>query len=534
MIWKWTLAGALIGALSALGTWLAEDEGPSSSTDPAPVESVAAPNAPELSAPSEAPTGEGARTAPATERVAVDAAPAALDDFGLVAFGRVSATDDAGVPGARLAFEDDELYRHAVPSEAGGHWTSTALAPGTYALRVEAPGFLPVDERVTVAAGAPWRHDVVLERGLDLPVRVEDPDGEAIDLDYRSRGVGRDLEVVASLERPGPDAVLDSSWRFAEGRGQLTRRRNLADPAGLDARYQGRLALDAPPPVWATLVLHGGPLDSKPLDARATELVFVVDFAALAAQAGEVRARVVDAATGALREDVQLARVPRNGVDWTRKPEVEDGVLVFRDVPPAEWCLAANRGFARVPVPPFRLGPGEVKDLGTVRIPVSKSFEVRLFGPDGEPRLEHLRAFAHDASALRFDEELAVRVRPKAGQPTTVSGVPAGPVAIVVGGRSSGVPLQGHLVDTSATDVVEVKLRGGTPVVLVRGDALPPRAWFVLENAAGVPLSSGRWLTRDVQLVPERHQVRVYDGNVELLRKDFVVGDQRLVVRIGD
>lgn len=530
---SWTAAGALVGALTAVGLWLVTDAG-AAGTPPVPADragvegsttdSRAAIPAP----PSRIATGEERREAVADP----PEGRAADSTFGVIGHGRILTIDGAPVEGARIIFEDDEAYTLQAGTGPGGSWTLDDLRPAEYEVRIAQRGFLPLTERVTVPAARSWKRDFVLEEAISYPVRFEDPAGEALDLDSYSTPT-RFLGVVATRERPGRRlSGVGGRVVYRYGEGTFLSRSSGNTPPDLGPRHQGILQLRSAPSLWVSAVFRDVVLESRPVHGGEEELVFVVDPAALDELRGEVRARIIDRDTGApIVEGVTLSH-PSGGLRV--KARDESGTLVFDDVLPGTLDLSLDHGPGgwerlerEVDVP-----PGGIVDLGTIAVGKREEFRVHLRDETGAPLVLSVGAVRPELAGCPDDLNLRVHVESGADGTATVHHLAPGPTLLLVGGRDCRARVA-RLVDTMREKEVELVVPPGVEVVLKPERDRVPGLTYLLEDASGTFLFGGSYLPRGVFLVSGSYRVRVLDGQKELERVPFTVSGQRVVVRYG-
>lgn len=524
---KWTLAGALAGALAAGGTWIAR-------------EPVSVP--PQAGPPAGADVHAGSDPGPATTRPADDAPSAGQrtvavpvtgapdEEFGVIGLGRV--TDETGAPvlGALPVFEDGEARLATATGGPSGGWSLAGLAPGVHSLTLEVDGYVPHRERVEVPAGRSWRRDVTLQRGRHIPVRFEDPSGEALAVRRFGDGLRGFLSVVATAERPG-SRLVGVRGRLASryGVGSFDSRAERETAADLDLRYQGVLHLNATPPVWVSLVCRDTVLETRSLSGMEEELAFVIDEDELQGIHGEVRVRLVDHRGAAVLDGARLQH-PSGGISV--RGEAEGDQIVFRDVPPGQLDLMLERGsrehehLERSVLVPAR----QSVDLGTIHLGPRVPFRVRMVDPAGAPLTLSIQAVRPELVAGVHDLDLRVGLRADAEGWTEVSHLGPGSTLLRAGGRD-GHARVAREVDTSRESSFELVVPPGTEVVL----AGPRRSGetFVLEGPQGLPLYSGFWVPRVAYVSPGAYTlVRSFDG-VQVDRRPFWVGAERTVVRWG-
>ncbi|QDV09648.1 putative RNA polymerase sigma factor FecI [Planctomycetes bacterium Poly30] len=376
MTMKLTALGALVGALSAGGAWMAQTGARSPRVADAPAVTAHDP-ADERALPKGLDPPLLSVTDKAQNRRASAPAPDSTEPvdpvFGIIGSGVIVDEQGAAVAGATVRLQPADGAARRTVTGAGGGWTLFELEPGACRFEVSAPGFLKVSRDVEIERAPTWARSVALRTALTLPVRFVSADGTAIPVRWLGGGsgaeLGASLGVAATWEHPG--TRLDAAGRFLQrSEAALFHSRAESDgvPAELGARYQGQLLLTAEPPLWVSLMFRDAVVEARRLDGSETELVFTVGD--LGPFSGTVRLRMIDPATGvAITGGVTLDH-PAGSLSI--QPRLEGEILVFESVPPGRLRLGyrASNGATQYLLPEQRLrvGPGEVLDLGDVPV----------------------------------------------------------------------------------------------------------------------------------------------------------------------
>ncbi len=531
MSMQWTVIGALAGAMAAGATWFARE--PLAAGQGTGLDLVAETDAdvdPE-------PNPDGVSAPAANRSTRTPAAPdaSALDPrFGVIGYGQVTDVSGAPVSNAQPVFEDREARLATGGPGPNGAWSLVGLLPGAHTLVLEVAGYVPYREEVEVPAQAKWRHDVVLQRGRRIPVRFENAAGEALTGRLGRRGLAALLCVVATRERPQP-RLVGVRGRIAEryGVGRFDARAELSTAPDLDLRYQGVLHVNAAPPVWVSAVCRDAVLETRSLSGTEDELVFVIDEDALEALRGEVRVRLVDHRGAAILDGVSLEH-PSGGIRISK--ELEGNQLVFRAVPPGQLELRLGRDSRSedgnealelvVEIP-----PGELVDLGTIRLAERAPFSVKVVDPAGALLPLTIRALHFPPGAEFHDLGDGTYSRADDEGLQRVSIQRAGPKLLQAGGEE-GYARVALEVDTERESTFELVVPSGTEVVIIgareQGQAV------VLEGKPGLPLYSGLWIPRVVYLAPGSYSLTRFSEARPVGRMTFQVGTERTVVRWSD
>lgn len=530
---KWILAGGLLGALTA-GV-LQTTEARSAARRGADVLAVGR-EAPavevEPAGPAIAAATAGAADKPG-ERLA--AGPAVDGAFGVIGSGVV--LDEAGepIPGARVTLMDPELRRSSISAGAGGAWTKHGLAIGDLAMTVTARGFRTFSSDFTVPPGRTFRRDVRLAANVLLPVRFEGPDGEKLRVDAFD-GELQAMGVALTKDRPGA-ALVTGGRRVSRselGQFYLRDRRGTAGGNQLEADHSGVLECRGELPAWASVTFGSAVLEARRVTGVETELVFVVDPAAVKGEHGGLRVALLDEVSGApITEGLQL-QFTDGGRPFS--PEVEGGELVFRDVPPCRLDLVMQVSSYEYIEREVVIEPGKELNLGTLRIGKRQPFEVHVAGEDGEPVLASVQALRPALVAGPWDMSHRVSQSADAQGVTKFWTLAPGLTQVSVGGRD-GLARTVRAVDTSDESPVRMVVGPGTEVVFdLRGESpYPAGTLWSLEGQGGLVYASGRYLPGTTWLKPGEYTLRRFDSaGAPQGQLGFQVGTERLVVRAGE
>jgi hypothetical protein len=524
---KGTLIGAALGALAASASWALRPAG--DTTDPASIAYDA------NTAPSSPPSDGALLDVPAStvgkKREAATLAASAVPDplFGIVAHGRVVDERGGGISRARLRLEDEAgILTDATCDDSGG-WSSLGLAPGAHALEVAAEGHLTRQTTVDVPTAQVWRYDVVLRAAPSFPVRFEDPTGAP--LPDSSRSPAHDLGVAALRSSPGArlPSVAPAIY-FSEAARYRSRAHGYASPT-LDERYDGVLELTTPPPLWVAAAYRDVVLESRLIDGRERELVFVIDPARFTELAGTVRVRIVDRDLG--ESVLQGAELAHASGGMTSASKTRQTTLEFVGVPPGTQDLLFSLApFERIERS-VDVVAGGVVDLGVLQVGRSRAFEVRVVDEAGAPRAIPATAVRPELCAGPGDLDLRISgLPPTADGVTRVTWLAPGDVLVRAGGRD-GLARVARRVDTARETRVELVVPVGIEVFVKAQETAVGRV-HVLYDAAGEVLYGGATVPERCFLAPGAYALARLDEGRESARRAFTVGDSRTVVRIGD
>lgn len=158
---------------------------------------------------------------------------------------------DAAIPGARITLIERQTgMQRTGESDGRGWYRITALAPGAYRLRAEAPGFSPLEyPELPLRAGHTQRLDVRLRPGSLIEV-VTVTDVETIAPTRTVVGLSLRSEEIEALPLNGRNP-LDLVFLFASVQAEPFETRDLGDPATRDV-------VPAPPQEAGIFSLSGG------------------------------------------------------------------------------------------------------------------------------------------------------------------------------------------------------------------------------------------------------------------------------------
>lgn len=388
------------GPASATGSATGAESSSRESTDVA-----VAPESASGASPRAAVTATRATTPPAPPVAPKSAPPAPVVSVTLLGSFRRPDGSEIEVDRARTELRDALGLVRSVDVQRSKSVRMTALAPGRYTVRVEAPGFEHreqiVDSSRVENAKREGNSEPVFEEQLVLwpagwvAVVLETTDGRpfsalASDMGFEPvRVFAGAFQVRTRLDPP--------SVRDTPGSGETP-----PDPAAL-ARFRppsgykswelpkssiGSLELMRAPPFWVGLDVYGTPFGWELLSPGAREIVFRLDLAALEERFARVKLRVVDE-TG--RKPVEHALVTLRAdssvhrrADLTDVASPADGRVELVRVVPGRYELCVVRGESQH-LEMVDLHPGERRDLGDIALGLAAGIEVLVVGVDGKP-----------------------------------------------------------------------------------------------------------------------------------------------------
>ena len=366
---KLTLGGAAV-VLLAVGAWRAFEQ----STVAEPVE-VAAPGA--TRSESASPPLAANATAASPRNVVPGASQGVADR--VLLWGEVRGADPEELRLASITFLDRTgLAREARIGEPASY-SLFGLLPGSYRAVARVRGYAPLDESITVPAGASkLRHDLEFRRAFVVPVKF-------VDARTGERFVGFEtmhLGVAATRERPARLECLRGRRAAFSEAGRYRSADELPDGAA-HAGISGMLEVFAPLPIVASLGLREVVLESRLVTGAETELVFRIEPAALETNRGSLDVVCLDSRTGlpiaGLAVDIGLRDM---GLERARTDDA--GHARFDGLPPG-LCRATVRDKRFAMTERWlRVEPGRAPDPTTIELVPTARVTGRVVDPTGK------------------------------------------------------------------------------------------------------------------------------------------------------
>ncbi len=327
------------------------------------------------------------------------AAPArqqAIDDptaglAGTLLFGDVRSNDGAAVPeGTLRALREGDPRGVSCSIDGERGYAIPGLAPGTWSLTVDVPGFRMQRFDLELNGGL-LRRDLRLERSFELKVAAVTPDGVPLATaltDARFWRIQLGILGAATLEEPGESLPITAHGSVHDAFGIGAWRDNrFGRGVKLPPEFLGVLELDRAPPVWVSLVNRHVVVAKQLAQPGQHEVRFIVDPTQVRSTLSRARMCVVDSQT---RLPLVGALVgfgdPRIGGGPT--PIVgADGLVVCEELPPGLLELTILAPEHELYHRFVRLDPGSDVDLGVIA--VDPKAEVAGFVTDaaGNPAL---------------------------------------------------------------------------------------------------------------------------------------------------
>ncbi len=464
------------------------------------------------------------------------------DKAGIVVFGTVTDVDGQPIDAQhqRLEFQSPDGVKQQVALTAGDAYSIAGLTPGTWVINTNFTGYRKLSMPVELTGEkSVVRADIEVEPAVELLVAVVKPDGEPL----RAEDAGLDrwkwgLAAVATHEQlTGDLPPINYQGYFWYGVGAYhtgdTQQGGVL--AGLPPGYHGRLEVDAPLPVWVSLMFRHILLDAQWVEPGTEEVTFVVDPAALTGLMGSLRLRAVD---GETQEPIDglIAYLAGGNQQGTRQASPDDeGVIVFDEARPGPLTLyLVAEGYERVRRQ-VRVLPGQDTDLGDIALDGATSIAGIVVDVQGEPVSTYLRLYPLDT----FDDDAAAwsQIPNQSGTDGrfTIENLGRGPYVLSI--RMPEWVAAPLVVDTRAGSVKNLRIEVDTPttmavtidfdaarlidVLILSSDQLPVTKW-----------TGGGGQSFEMNLWPGRYEYVLHEDDVEIRRRWFTVGGEAGAVAI--
>jgi hypothetical protein len=404
-------------------------------------------------------------------------------------------------------------------------------------VRARAVGFHDGTGEIEIAAGEALRRcDIELRSTLMIVVRLVLPDGRAVDYEAeRELRTAGCLAVVATREPlarlPLTNLQVVEESEIGSFRRVIYRESEYTYPP---AGAIGILEAREPPPFHVTAVLRQSPLASVVVTEPVPEVTLVVQPEAIRATFARVRARVIDAATGAPLTDGLLALNDRQMGGGGETPDA-DGVVVFEPVAPGLLVLEPEFQGYESTRRYVAVRPGSDQDLGTIALDRAVAIAGTVRDGNGDP----LDAWItwHDLEQGNDAQPLDVGLQASTDETGAFRIRSAGRARHLLVFHAKGLARTARIVDTSAGPVedLDVRMTPGVPVTLAVDCA--PGLLLQIRDGAGRPvvamLSSGR-AGPPVPFEPGAYVARLFDDGLLRFETSFQVGAEPLTVSITD
>ncbi len=417
-------------------------------------------------------------------------------------------------------------------SRPRGSYSISGLEPGSYALVARARGFLSLREELELTGRhAHERHDVVLEPGLSIPVRILNEEGNLLDRASNAEHPLMDVLVTRAAPR-APVAGLAGNMAAVHGCGRYERAQGHAPVQDLPGGYSGLLRLSVAPPVHVSVVWLDAILATCRVDGPVPELVFTIGKAQLEGHLGGVSLRFVDALTGGPHSEGKAGLDPPSMFSYDGVVLDRQGSAAFVGRAPGLYQLRLFQEGREELSRRVRVPAGRVEDLGEVRVWAAATLRGSVLDAGGQPTAATLYAIPREV--LRGPGDLQLGRAEHATGHFELDKVARGPVQVFV--RVQDHALLSRTVDASSGLVEGLVLQPEVGVrVVLQVPAESVGLQLTLAGADGLPfethtVAEGFVSTR---LAPGRYQAWL--GRAERVDwvEDLVVGHEPLDISIG-
>jgi hypothetical protein len=466
-----------------------------------------------------------------------------------------SLLDSAGQPirgawSAGVSFIDSRGRWRLVDAKAEGAYVVHALPYGSYWVTAGAYAYRTANDTIDLTPERPiLRKDFTLPGSVVLKIKVVTPDGRSLFDAFREGKGARGrfaLVPVATLEAPGT--------RFFDVSGSLINPFGVRNFWGygplvekLPAGYFGVLVLTCDLPVHVSLVQYHVVLDTRRVEPGTDEVVFVVSPETLEANLATIRVRVVASESG---EPIAGAWVDLEGASYTggRVATDQKGEATMERCEPGRYELtvrAEGREEFRIA---FVAEPGEVTDLGEIRLGREVTIAGRFVDPDGSGVSVPFEVGVFDPARNSIEVERYVRHTSDGTGSFRVSGLGRKTYVIRTSNHDAANAqdpeetswVSGNVfVDARAGSVegVEIPLEPGTLVALrVSGRPVEGMRFRVTDEGSHV-LVAGRFYgpyPRPLDLPRGLYRVGLVDSAGTVLEeRSLTVGTESVVVDLG-
>ncbi len=448
-------------------------------------------------------------------------------------YGSLAGASGEPVLEGSIAFIDalGEISRATVGT---GAYSIVGLGPGSWSVRADCEGFLPLEKRLELAPGrAETRLDLALEPSITLRVKFLDEQGKTIVDATSPRHRSLPLGAIATRERPlEPVHGLSSGFPNWYDAGVYRSRANSDVIVGLSQDCAGTLELRARPPLWISAVLGDRVLESLLHDGSPGEVVFELDRDELERRCrGGLRVRIVDAETGEPLAGSAALGYPDSGAGGQALEP--DGTVEFRGqiagLRELELRSPGHETFRRT----VRVRAGETIELGTLALHRERKVRGHLVDENGQPLATSLTWTPAElvASALDIDQRIGSQSGPDGSFEIFAAG--RGEVQLFAGrGELAANPIR---IAPGGDAEVNAVARRGTLVVIRPVRHAGPGAHFAVADEQGRPFWSRRlWndLPLRLRLVPGTYQLwSCRDELVERVETFTVAGETLVLER---
>ena len=459
-----------------------------------------------------------------------------------VVWGRV--LDGNGAPPPRqgpgwVTFRPEGGDARTALIQEGGWYAIAGFVPGPWTAIATVRGWKTEERPIELAAGS-CRLDFALQALTRIAVRFVTPEGTPLVEELRKSGpkaafFGCPLYAIATKEPPPArlpmtELRLISSYGVGEWTSQLDAQEPM--PKGVD----GFLLVGEPFPVHASVVLKHIILQTKAIAAPVEEIVFAVRPEEVFANLATVKARFVDAATGAPLKSAQAELNDRQSGGPQVQTDDDGRVVLAQKMPGLMYLtLRANGYEAFQTYVPIRRG-GEI-DLGTFRVAPAAKIQGRVVDADGKP-IPGCGVLARNVEHLSPPQPLGGLYYNQTDSEGVFTIANAGRAQYLLTAGGKGWATHAQILDLRSGDAtgLEIRLQAGVLVSVVSKLPKERHCLLTLTDRAGSTYASS--LTRwewpvSYRLAPGAYRLTVRDDESVIQDLLFEVASKPLTLEIG-
>ncbi len=460
-------------------------------------------------APDSSPASVPAQAQSQTVGVSPAQVSATVDSAQILA--QVRVTDEQGEPMSSFGvqwIDDDGALRDS--DGAAGSSVTPGLHPGHYLAVLWGTELAREEHDVMIAARPESQSfDFVAHAQPAILVRVVETDGSPLLVFKGKRPAGSELPssslFVAATRRAPPskwDEALNTGVQYSECGMFYTRRTPMRGAEIMDATVLGSLRLLEPPPLHVSIFSGNVLVATQHIEAAPRKLLFMLDAAAIAAQRGGVRVRMLEAEGGTPLGGVTVFL--EGSATLLDQRTAADGLAQFPNLTPGLYLLQCVAEGRVSEMREIEIEPGQSLELGDIPLRTGEPLRVRFEYPGPE----------HPATNF-----VVARSRP---------GTPFGTLAQTSGNSFQSDPLAATAIPFPGQGAFELRVLsvdgpggsasahlGALPQRLVFGDAPQAEILVQLRTTTDVCLRApreskgiSRWLVSTADGVPCR-RVRI-------------------------
>lgn len=406
---------------------------------------------------------------------------------GILLFGNVTDREGKAIQiGLSIYNETDDETRFA-PTHMIGKYSISNLSPGKWTIYAQGFGFKKLRKTIEIPSGATHvREDLVLERSIQIPVRIKMDDGERF-VEYIQKAsssfsyLGRACTVVATLESPGARIPIlgDEAYRYGIGTFATEGNNSRAmekQPPDVD----GMLELFENPPCFASLVMGANVITTKAVAPGDSPLDIIVKKEQIESAFGSIKLTVVETgAPGKGRILVSLNSTvgmrPFNTIGDTGAHSVERVI-------PGQYTVSIMGTKGAYINKAVVVEPGQSVDLGKIELGEYIKIPGRIVDSEGKPVLCHLEV-VHLSGGQQAGASPRNGLMVDGNGKFTFFGYD-GKYQLIASATGFATAVKNVDIPATAAEIV-VTLQRGVPVIFVYSDNASTPARLTIEDSNG-------------------------------------------------